>query len=125
MDKFRVLIVDDEDDFRETLVRRLQNRGFVVDGVPNGEKALEWLAHQDCDIVVLDVLMPGIDGIECLRQIKKFKPLVEVILLTGHGTVESGIEGLKLGAFDYVMKPAPLDELLEKMELAFEQKKNA
>jgi DNA-binding NtrC family response regulator len=122
MNKIRVLIVDDEDDFRETLVNRLQNRGFVVDGVPTGEKALEWLAHQDCDIVVLDMLMPGMHGVECLKQIKKVKPRVEVILLTGHGTVQLGIMSLKMGAFDYVMKPAPLDELIEKIELAFEKK---
>lgn len=123
MQKFRVLVVDDEDDFRETLIVRLRNRGLVVDGAPSGEKALEFLENQDVDVVVLDVRMAGIDGIECLKRIKKSKPQVEVVLLTAHATVKSGIEGMHSGAFEYVMKPVPLDELLEKMELAYERKR--
>ncbi|MGA3118529.1 MAG: response regulator [Syntrophobacteraceae bacterium] len=122
MDKFRVLIVDDEDDFRETLSLRLRNRKFIVDEAQSGEKALELLSNQDFDIIILDVLMPGMGGLACLQEIKKMKPLVEVILLTGDEEVESGIEGMRMGAFEYLEKPVPLDELIEKMELAYEKK---
>ena len=122
MEEFTVLVVDDEDDFRETIVKRLQKRHLKATGAESGEKALKMIAEQPMDVVVLDVKMPGMDGIETLRKIKKHNPLIEVILLTGHASMESGIEGLKLGAFDYVMKPANLDELIEKMRKAYERK---
>lgn len=122
MDEFRVLLVDDEDDFRETLQKRLRNRKLQVEGAENGYKALEMLQAQDFDVVVLDVKMPGLDGIDTLKEIKIKKPEVEVIMLTGHASVESGIQGMQLGAFDYVMKPVPLDELLDKMRQAYERK---
>uniref|UniRef100_A0A7V4G6P4 Response regulator n=1 Tax=Desulfobacca acetoxidans TaxID=60893 RepID=A0A7V4G6P4_9BACT len=122
MEKFRVLIVDDEDDFRETIVKRLRARKLEVEGVESGEAALKAVEAQDFDVVVLDVRMPGLDGIETLKELKKKKPLTEVIMLTGHASVESGIQGMQLGAFDYVMKPVPLDELLDKMRQAYERK---
>jgi two-component system, OmpR family, response regulator len=122
MDEFRVLLVDDEEDFRETLQKRLRNRKLLVEGAENGYKALEMLQAQEFDVVILDVKMPGIDGIETLKEIKIKKPEVEVIMLTGHASVESGIQGMQLGAFDYVMKPVPLDELLDKMRQAYERK---
>jgi two-component system, OmpR family, response regulator len=122
MDEFKVLLVDDEEDFRETLQKRLRNRKLLVEGAENGYKALELLQAQDFDVVILDVKMPGMDGIETLKEIKIKKPDVEVIMLTGHASVESGIQGMQLGAFDYVMKPVPLDELLDKMRQAFERK---
>ena len=122
MEEFRVLVVDDEEDFRETIVKRLQKRKMTAQGAESGEKALDLIDAQPFDVVVLDVKMPGLDGIETLREIKKKKPLIEVILLTGHASMESGIEGIKLGAFDYVMKPANLDELVEKMRQAYEKK---
>jgi DNA-binding NtrC family response regulator len=122
MDKFRVLVVDDEQDFLETIIKRLQARNINVKGAESGTKALELMAQQDFDVVILDVKMPGMDGIETLREMKKRKPLVEVIMLTGHASVESGIQGMQLGAFDYVMKPVALDELLEKMRQAYERK---
>ena len=122
MEDFKVLVVDDEEDFRETLIKRLMKRNLDVKGAENGEKALEMVKKYLFDVVILDVKMPGIDGIETLREIKKLKPLVEVIMLTGHASVESGIEGMKLGAFDYIMKPADLDKLIEKMRQAFEKK---
>ncbi len=123
MDKFRVLLVDDEDDFRNTLMKRLETRNVPVTGAAGGDEALALMRDQDFDIVVLDVKMPGKDGIETLQEIKKLKPQTEVILLTGHASVESGIQGMRLGAFDYVIKPTPLDELLDKMQQAFERKK--
>jgi len=122
MEKFRVLVVDDEVDFLETIVKRLQDRNLDVSGVESGEAALKFLDGQEVDVVVLDVRMPGLDGIDTLKEIKKGKPLIEVIMLTGHASVESGIQGMQLGAFDYVMKPVPLDELLDKMRQAYERK---
>jgi two-component system OmpR family response regulator len=122
MEKFKVLVVDDEEDFLETIVKRLQDRDLEVSGVESGEEALRLVDSQDFDVVVLDVRMPGLDGIETLKELKKKKPLTEVIMLTGHASVESGIQGMQLGAFDYVMKPVPLDELLDKMRQAYERK---
>jgi two-component system, OmpR family, response regulator len=122
MEEFKILVVDDEDDFRETIVKRLQKRKMTAQGAESGEKALELIEAQPFDVVVLDVKMPGLGGIDTLREIKKRKPLIEVILLTGHASMESGIEGMKLGAYDYVMKPANLEELIEKMRQAYEKK---
>jgi two-component system OmpR family response regulator len=122
MDKFKVMIVDDELDFLETIVKRLKARNIDVNGVESGYKALEALEGRDPDVIILDVKMPGMDGIETLREIKKKTPLTEVIMLTGHASVESGIQGMQLGAFDYVMKPVALDELLEKVRQAYERK---
>ena len=122
MDNFRILIVDDEDDFREAIIKRLRARKVDIEGANSGPKALEMLNEQDFDIVVLDVKMPGMDGIETLREIKLKKPLVEVIMLTGHASVESGIQGMQLGAFDYVMKPVALDDLMDKLRQAYERR---
>jgi two-component system OmpR family response regulator len=122
MGEFRALVVDDEDDFRETLVQRLEKRGVEAVGMETGEKAIEAIEKYLFDVIILDIRMPGMDGIQALREIKSRKPLIEVILLTGHATVESGIEGMKLGAFDYVTKPADFDTLLEKMRQAYQKK---
>jgi two-component system OmpR family response regulator len=122
MEKFKIMVVDDEVDFLETIVKRLQARGIEVTGVESGYQALEVLDQRSPDVIILDVKMPGMDGIETLRKIKKKKPLTEVIMLTGHASVESGIQGMQLGAFDYVMKPIALDELLEKVRQAYERK---
>jgi DNA-binding NtrC family response regulator len=122
VEKFRVLIVDDEVDFVETIVKRLIDRGLEVAGVHSGLEALDLLDKRDFDVVILDVKMPGMDGIETLRAMKKKSPLTEVIMLTGHGSVESGIQGLQLGAYNYVMKPVPLNDLLKQMTQAYERK---
>jgi two-component system, OmpR family, response regulator len=122
MDKFKILIVDDETDFRETIIKRLRARKIDIEGADSGPKALEMLSGQDFDVIILDVKMPGMDGIETLREIKLKKPLVEVIMLTGHASVESGIQGMQLGAFDYVMKPVALDDLMDKLRLAYERR---
>lgn len=123
MDTLRVLIVDDEDDFRETIVKRLNARKIQAEGAASGVKALEVLKDKDFDVMVLDVKMPDMDGIETLRHVKKMKPEIEVIMLTGHASVEFGIKGMQLGAFDYVMKPAPLNELLDTIGQAFNKKR--
>ncbi len=125
MDTFSVLVVDDEKDFLETLVNRLKKRKIDTHGAKSGEDALKLIKDRPFDVVILDIKMPGgMDGIEALRAIKKIQPLTEVILLTGHASVETSIEGMKLGAFDYVMKPVKLEELLPKMLQAFEKKDN-
>jgi len=123
MKEFHVLVVDDEQEFRELTVKRLEKRGLKVEGAESGQRALEILEHSRTDVVLLDVKMPGMDGIETLRQIRILKPLVEVVLLTGHASVDSGIEGMKLGAFDYLMKPIELEPLLEKLADAYERKR--
>jgi len=123
MDALRVLIVDDEDDFRETIVKRLCARKILAEGAASGILALKVLETKDFDVIVLDVKMPGMDGIETLRHIKKLKPEIEVIMLTGHASVEFGLKGMQLGAFDYVMKPAPLNELLDTIGQAYNKKR--
>ncbi|HHP7235514.1 MAG TPA: response regulator [Desulfobacterales bacterium] len=122
MAAFSVLVVDDEVDFLRTIVHRLQKRKLDVMGVPSGEEALELLERKTFDVILLDIKMPGrVDGIETLREIKMRQPLIEVILLTGHATVESSIEGMKLGAFDYLLKPIKFEELLIKIAAALEK----
>jgi len=119
----RVLLVDDEEQFVEVLAQRLETRGFHVESRFNGDDAIEFVSAHEIDVVILDVLMPGRDGVETLREIKRIKPIAEVIMLTGHGTVETAIEGMKLGAYDYLMKPTDTSELVDKITKAFERKK--
>ena len=123
MNEFNVLVVDDEEEFREMTIKRLAKRGLHAEGAESGPKALEILEKSRIDVVLLDVKMPEMDGIETLRHIRNLKPLVEVVLLTGHASVDSGIEGMKLGAFDYLMKPIELEPLLEKLTDAYEKKR--
>ncbi len=118
----RVLIVDDEKDFVEMFSLRLEGEGERVSTAFNGVDALDLLDETPIDVVILDIRMPGIDGIETLRQIKARHPLVEVILLTGHGTTETAVEGMRLGAFDYLMKPADFDEINRKLRNALKRK---
>ncbi len=121
-----VLVVDDEVQFVETLVKRLVKRGVKVSSAHSGQGALDALAGGGAtrtDVVVLDVKMPGMDGLETLAIIKEQHPLVEVIMLTGHATVESAIEGMKHGAYDYLMKPCDLDVLMEKLNQAAVKKR--
>ena len=123
MNYFSVLVVDDEEDFLETIVKRLNKRKISAMGVKSGEEALEVIKDRLVDVVILDMKMPGgMDGIETLREIKKIQPICEVILLTGHGSMETSIEGMKLGAFDYLLKPVKLEDLLPKLAEAFEKK---
>ena len=122
MEKCRVLLVDDETDYREVLTRRLGKRDLIVDGVSSGEEALQYLKSIPIDVVLLDVKMPGIDGLMVLREIKKLNSLIEVIMLTGHASLEVAVEGMRSGAFDYLMKPAEIDELLYKIQDAHRAK---
>lgn len=120
--KIRVLLVDDEEKFVQLMTERLTIRGYDVTSSLSGEDALKEVKGYNFDVVILDVLMPGIDGIKTLREIKSIKPLTEVILLTGHAAVDSAIEGMKLGAFDYLAKPCETSDLVAKIEKAHERK---
>ncbi len=118
-----ILLVDDEVPFVETMVKRLTKREMDVVAAYDGPGALAELdAHTRIEVVILDVKMPGMDGIETLAEIKRAHPLVEVIMLTGHATVESAIEGMKQGAFDYLMKPCDIDVLVSKVADAANRK---
>jgi DNA-binding NtrC family response regulator len=119
-----VLLVDDEVPFVETMSKRLTKRNLDIITAFNGDDALKQLEkNSNVEVVILDVKMPGMDGIETLRHIKSRFPLAEVIMLTGHATVETGIEGMKLGAFDYLMKPCDMDQLITKVGQAAAKKR--
>ncbi|KJS30163.1 MAG: chemotaxis protein CheY [Desulfatitalea sp. BRH_c12] len=117
-----ILLVDDEKDFVEMLALRLNETGEKVTPAYDGQMGLDILKRENIDVVILDIKMPGMDGIQVLREIKSLYPLVEVILLTGHGSAETAVEGMKLGAFDYLLKPADADELTAKLQGAREKK---
>lgn len=120
---FQVLVVDDEEEFREMTIKRLLKRGIQCEGVENGLKAIDRVKRGDIDVVLLDVKMPGMDGVETLKVIKEIKPNIEVVMLTGHASVESGIDGIKYGAFDYLMKPMEFEPLVNKLTEAYDRKK--
>ncbi|MGM0428054.1 MAG: sigma-54-dependent transcriptional regulator [Thermodesulfobacteriota bacterium] len=120
--KIRVLLVDDEEEFVQALAERLSLRDYDATTSLSGEEAVSKLRKYNFDVVILDVRMPGMDGTEVLSEIKKIKPLTEVIMLTGHATVESAIEGMKQGAYDYLMKPCKTEELVSKINKAYEKK---
>jgi len=120
--KIRVLLVDDEKDFVETLAARLETRNLSVVTAFNGDEALTRMREGEVDVVVLDMVMPGKTGIEVLGEIKQLRPLVEIILLTGHATVASAIEGMTQGAFYYLMKPVEMKTLLHKIAHAYKHK---
>ena len=118
-----VMLVDDEVPFVETMTKRLAKRDLNVIAAFSGQEALKVLDnHRDVDVVILDVKMPGMDGIETLKKIKAGYPLIEVVMLTAHATVESAIEGMRFGAFDYLMKPCDMDQLMGKVNEATRKK---
>ncbi|MDD2465342.1 MAG: response regulator [Desulfobulbus sp.] len=123
MARYDVLIVDDEQDFREIMTKKLGKRDLNCESAADGATALKMITSKKYDVVLLDVKMPGMDGIETLREIKNIAPMVEVVMLTGHASVESGINGIKYGAFDYLMKPMDMDLLMEKLDAAYERKR--
>lgn len=121
--KTKVLLVDDEKDFVESLSERLDIRNFDVTCALNGDDALKLIQEKDFDVIILDVLMPGKNGVETLQEMKKIKPLIQVIMLTGHATVETAINGMKQGAYDYLMKPTDTETLVKKIDKAGQIKK--
>ena len=122
LDKFSVLVVDDEVDFVDTIIKRLRERGLDVQGEAGGKAALDLMNTKSFDICILDIKMPGMDGIETLEEMKKIDPSMEVIILTGHGSEELALRSIELGASDHVMKPVTLDELLQRMRQVYEKK---
>jgi len=119
-----ILLVDDEVSFTETMAKRLSKRNFKISTASSGQESLDFLKNnQEIDVIILDVKMPGMDGIETLQHIKQQFPLINVIMLTGHATVESAIDGMKKGAFDYLMKPCDMDVLISKVNEAKEAKR--
>ena len=118
MAEYRVLLVDDEEEFVSALSERLMLRGIEVDSALNGEEALALMVEKVFEVVILDVMMPGLGGLEVLRRIKTTHPNTQVILLTGHGSTREGIEGMRLGAFDYLIKPVDIEEMMARMKEA-------
>jgi len=117
-----ILLVDDETDFVETMTKRFGIRKMPIATASCGAEALKLVDEQDFDVVILDVRMPGMGGLEVLRQIRAKRPLTEVIMLTGHASLDAGMQGMNLGAYDYVLKPADFDDLLDKVRRAAERK---
>lgn len=118
MAKLKVCIVDDEEEFVTTLAERLELRGFEAQIATDGASALHLIETDPPHVVVLDVMMPGMGGLEVLQRIKELNPQIPVILLTGRSTTKEGLEGMRLGAFDYLMKPLSIDDLIKKMQEA-------
>jgi DNA-binding NtrC family response regulator len=117
-----IMLVDDEEDFVEMLSLRLKEIDQNVISAYSGEECLKKLDTADIDVIVLEVKMPGMDGIETLKEVKKRRPLVEVIMLTGHGTIDAAVQGMKLGAYDFLFKPADFDEFYDKLNRARQRK---
>jgi DNA-binding NtrC family response regulator len=113
MESMRVLIVDDEEELVNALVERLNLRGIDALGVTNGHEALERIYHESFDVVLLDVRMPGLGGLEVIKKVKEKWPKLQVVLLTGHGSTRDSEEGMRAGAFKYVMKPVNIDDLVD------------
>jgi len=123
MEKLKVLLVDDEEDFVSTLAERLQLRDIMTLIATDGDQALQIIDTDKPPVVVLDVMMPGIGGLDVLQQIKRSYPQTQVILLTGRGSTKDGIKGMRLGAFDYLMKPVKIEGLIQKLNEAFRASK--
>ncbi len=120
--KANVLLVDDEEQFLDVFSKRLQGRGLKVDIAVSGDEAIKRVKDKQFDTIVLDLVMPGIDGIETLKRLREENPDLQIIILTGHGTVEKGVEAMKEGAVDFLEKPVDLKKLLEKIGEAKQRK---
>lgn len=125
MPGFRVLLVDDETIFTKNMSKLLKNRGYTVTAVNSGDAAIRELEQTPADVIVLDLKMPGMDGLGTLREIMKLGLFTETLVLTGHGSIDSALEAMKLGAFDYLTKPCEIDELVAKIEAAWSKKSGA
>ena len=123
MERLRILLVDDEEEFANALAERLELRGFQTEVATSGKDALRHVREGDFSVLILDIKMPGIDGLGLMAEIKRKCPHLPVILLTGHGSVASAKTGMKEGAFDYLMKPIDIDKLIEKIKDAVGGKK--
>jgi len=118
----RVLLVDDETIFTKNMSKLLKNRGYQVTAVNSGDSAIRELEHDHFDVIVLDLKMPGMDGITTLKEVMKLGLFTETLILTGHGSIDTALEAMKLGAYDYLTKPCEIDELVAKIEAAWDKK---
>ncbi|MFP4452914.1 MAG: response regulator [Desulfobacterales bacterium] len=118
----KILLVDDEEEFVTTLAERLEIRGFMAEAATSGKQALELIENLDFDVAILDVKMPGMDGVQVMEKIRELHPDVPVILLTGYGSTDEGLQGVDKGAFDYLMKPLDIEELISKIHEALASK---
>lgn len=118
----KILLVDDETVFTTNMARLLTSRDYRVTAVNSGDAAIQELEKDDFDVVVLDLKMPGMDGITTLREIKKLDLFTQTLILTGHGSIDTALEAVKLGAYDYLTKPCEIDDLVEKIEGAWQKK---
>ena len=118
--KIKVLLVDDEKEFVVVLSERLEIRGFDVKTALSGEEALRWIYKSEFDVVLLDVMIPGENGMEILKEIKRARPFIHVIMLTGHAKIDTAVRGMELGAYDYLLKPLEIEPLVEKIGMAYE-----
>jgi DNA-binding NtrC family response regulator len=125
MPGFRVLLVDDETIFTRNISKLLKNRGYQITAVNSGDAAIRELEQNPVDVIVLDLKMPGMDGIATLKEIIKLGLFAETLILTGHGSIDSALDAMKLGAYDYLTKPCEIDELVAKIEAAWAKKKEA
>jgi DNA-binding NtrC family response regulator len=123
MSEMRIMLVDDEERFLATTQKLLARKGIDVTTAASGSEALDKLVTANVDVVIMDVKMPGMDGLATLKAIKSRYPSIEVIMLTGHATVDSAVDGLEAGAADYLMKPTDIDELVAKAEEAYAKRK--
>jgi DNA-binding NtrC family response regulator len=121
----RVLLVDDETIFTKNMSKLLKTRGYAVTAANSGDAAIRELEQHPFDVIVLDLKMPGMDGIATLKEITKLGLFTETLILTGHGSIDSALEAMKLGAYDYLTKPCEIDELVAKIESAGDKKKGA
>jgi len=122
MAEMKVLLVDDEETFVQTLSERLKMRDLKSDTVFDGSQAIDFVNENEPDVMVLDLKMPGIDGMEVLRRVKKMYPKIQVIILTGHGTDRDEEESRRLGVFDYLKKPVDIEELVGRIKAAYQEK---
>jgi len=122
MEKIKILLVDDQEDFVKTISQRLQRRGQESDIAMSGEQALKIIDDDAPDVMVLDLKMPGVDGMEVLRRVKKAYPEMQVIILTGHGSEKIEKEARMLGAFEYLQNPTKIDVLMKNIKRAFKEK---
>lgn len=118
MAKEKVLLVDDEQEFTQVLSERMGSRGLQVEAVDNGRAAIRKIKQETYDAIILDMVMPGMDGMETLKHIRELNPDIQIILLTGHATLEKGVEAVKLGALDFLEKPADIQKLMDKIKEA-------
>ncbi|MBW2061618.1 MAG: response regulator [Deltaproteobacteria bacterium] len=122
MKRAKILLVDDEVVFTNNVSRLLKTRGYRVTVVNSGDSAIKILEEENFDVVVLDLKMPGMDGITTLKELKKLGLFTETLILTGHGAIDTALEAIKLGAYDYLTKPCEIDGLVDKIEGAWEKK---